>query len=120
VERLLDSIAVLSIGLVVLVLTSLRRAHIRVEYSVSWLLAGISLLVLSRSPWALQAAGYYLGLSDAPVVLLIVIGSVFLVVFYRFSIIISKLRDDNIALAQRVAILEYHIAAGGNSPRGEA
>jgi hypothetical protein len=29
--------------------------------------------------------------------------------FYRFSVIISKLRDDNIALAQRLAILEYHL-----------
>ena len=29
--------------------------------------------------------------------------------FFRFSVIISHLRDDNIALAQRVAILEYHI-----------
>jgi hypothetical protein len=119
-ERLLDSIALLSIILVVLVLVSLRRAHIRVEYSVSWLLAGIAVLVLSRSPWALEAAGEYLGLSDATLVLLIVIGGVFLVVFYRFSVIISKLRDDNIALAQRVAILEYRIAAGGINARGEA
>ena len=29
--------------------------------------------------------------------------------FFRTSIIISHLRDDNIALAQRVAILEYHL-----------
>jgi hypothetical protein len=29
--------------------------------------------------------------------------------FFRFSVIISHLRDDNIAMAQRVAILEYHI-----------
>jgi hypothetical protein len=34
---------------------------------------------------------------------------VFVIIFYRFSVIISKLKDDNIALAQRVAILEYHL-----------
>jgi hypothetical protein len=117
-ERLLNSIAVLSVILIALVLASLRRAHIRVEYSVSWLFAAVALLVLSRSPWALEAAGDYLGLSDAPVVLLIVIGSVFLIMFYRFSIVVSKLRDDNIALAQRVAILEYHIASGSPGVRG--
>ena len=33
----------------------------------------------------------------------------FLVMFFRFSIIISHLRDDNIALAQRLAILEYQL-----------
>ena len=36
-------------------------------------------------------------------------GAVFLVVLYRFSLIISRLKDSNIALAQRVAILEFHL-----------
>jgi hypothetical protein len=31
--------------------------------------------------------------------------------FFRFSIVISHLRDDNVALAQRVAMLEYHLRA---------
>ena len=44
-----------------------------------------------------------------PLALLLIVGCVFLLIFYRFSIIISQLKDDNIALAQRVAILEYHI-----------
>jgi hypothetical protein len=34
---------------------------------------------------------------------------VFLIMVFRFSVILSHLRDDNIALAQRVAILEYHV-----------
>ena len=108
-ERLLDSVTVLSLVLILLVLRSLRRAHIRVEYSVSWLIAGVALLVLSRSRWALEAARDYLGLTEAPLVLMLIIGGVFLIMFYRFSIIISRLKDDNIALAQRVAILEYHL-----------
>jgi hypothetical protein len=29
-------------------------------------------------------------------------------VFFRLSVIISKLKDDNIALAQRLAIVEYY------------
>ena len=41
--------------------------------------------------------------------LMLLAGCVFVIIFYRFSIIISKLKDDNIALAQRVAILEYHL-----------
>jgi hypothetical protein len=108
-DRLLNLLAVLSLVLIVWVLASVRRAHIRVEYSVSWLFAGLALLALSRWRWPLERAGAYLGLPDAPLVLLFVIGVVFLVMFYRFSIIVSRLRDDNIALAQRLAILEYHI-----------
>jgi hypothetical protein len=117
-ERLLNVLTVLSLVLIALVLTSLRRAHIRVEYSVSWLFAGLAMLLLSRSEWALEAARHYLGLAEAPVVLLLGIGGLFLIMFYRFSIVISRLKDDNIALAQRVAILEYRLtAATGDRPR---
>ena len=97
--------------LIVLVLTSLRRAHIRVEYSVSWLVAAVALLIVSRSHALLDAAAEFLRISYPPMALLLIIGCVFLLMFYRFSLVISKLRDDNIALAQRLAILEYHVQA---------
>jgi hypothetical protein len=108
-DRLLNLLTGASMLLIVLVLASVRRAHIRVEYSVSWLLAGIVLLVLSLSHTFAQATADYLGIAEAPIALLLIIGSVFLIMFFRFSVIISRLRDNNIALAQRVAILEYHI-----------
>jgi hypothetical protein len=108
-DRLLNALTVLSALLFVFVLLSVRRAHIRVEYSVSWLLAAAALLILSRSRGMLEAAAHKLGLADPPLALLLVIGCLFLLMFYRFSVIISKLRDDNIALAQRLAILEFHL-----------
>jgi hypothetical protein len=109
VDRLLNVMTVLSIGLILLVLRSVRRAHIRVEYSVSWLGAALTLLVLSRSHGALQWIGRLLGIADPALGLLLVVGCLFLVVFYRFSIIISDLKDANISLAQRVAILEFRL-----------
>ena len=108
-DRLLNVTAGLSILLLLLVLGSLRRAHIRVEYSVSWLLAGVALLVLSRNKALLETMARSMGVLDAPVALLMIAGAVFLLMFFRFSVIISHLRDDNIALAQRVAILEFRI-----------
>lgn len=109
-DRLLNVIAAISGVLIALVLISVRRAHIRVEYSVSWLLAATALLVLSRSRTVLESVAGYLGISNAaPMALVLVIGCVFLIMFFRFSVIVSRLRDDNIALAQKVAILEYHI-----------
>jgi hypothetical protein len=109
VDRLLNVMAVLSIGLILLVLRSVRRAHIRVEYSVSWLGAALTLLLLSRSDWVLQRIGRLLGIADPALGLLLVAGWLFLIVFYRFSIIISDLKDANISLAQRIAILEFHL-----------
>ena len=43
--------------------------------------------------------------------LVFIAGCLFLIVFYRFSIVISDLKDANISLAQRVAILEFHLRA---------
>jgi len=109
--RLLNVMTALSALLLIVVLASVRRAHIRVEYSVSWLVAAAALLILSRSRGLLETAAHKLGVADPGLALMLVIGCVFLVMFYRFSVIISKLRDDNIALAQRLAILEYHLQA---------
>ena len=108
-DKLLHWTTALSIVLILLVLTSLRRAHIRVEYSVSWLLASVALLALSLSPRFLRRASDLFGIDDLPVALLLIAGSVFLLVFLRISVIISKLKDDNIALAQRLAIVEYYL-----------
>jgi hypothetical protein len=108
-DTLLNVTTGMSVLLIALVLSSVRRAHIRVEYSVSWLLASVALLALSRSPGLLQSIASGLGIGDPPLALLMITGFVFIVVFYRFSLIISRLKDDNIALAQRVAILEYHL-----------
>jgi hypothetical protein len=108
-DRLLNFTTGMSVLLIVLVLASVRRAHIRVEYSVSWLLASVAILLLSRSRALLEAAAAQLGIADPPMALMLLAGCVFVIIFYRFSIVISKLKDDNIALAQRVAILEYHL-----------
>jgi hypothetical protein len=108
-DRLLNFTTGMSVLLIVLVLLSVRRAHIRVEYSVSWLIASLAIMVLSRSPSLLEAIARQLGITYPPLALMLLAGCVFVVIFYRFSVIISKLKDNNIALAQRVAILEYHL-----------
>ncbi|HKE25818.1 MAG TPA: DUF2304 domain-containing protein [Bryobacteraceae bacterium] len=108
-DRLLNVTTGVSIVLLLMVLISIRRAHIRVEYSVTWLLAAMAMLILSRARPLLDAVRTTLKLPDTPLALFLFAGTVFLVVFFRFSIIISHLRDDNVALAQRLAILEHRL-----------
>jgi len=108
-ERLLDAMTILSIVLMLVILYSVRRSHIRVEYSVSWLAAAIILLVLSRSPAAFNWIAQELGLTYPPLALMILVFCVFLVVIYRFSVVISDLKDANIAMAQRLAIVEFQL-----------
>ncbi len=108
-ERLLDVLAGLSFALLLLVLRSLRREHIRVEHSVSWLAACGALLLLSRSRAALGRVSEALGIAEPAVSLIFLILIVFLGVFYRFSRVVSELKDMNITLTQKVAILEYRL-----------
>ena len=116
-DRLLSIIAGFSILLIGVVLFNIRRAHIRVEYSVSWLSAAFVLFVLSQSPWVLGQFASLIGLNSLPVALLIIIGALFLVVFFRFSVVMSDLKDANIALTQKIAILEYQLNALHEKPQ---
>jgi hypothetical protein len=108
-QGLLNFLTVLSVVLIVMVLVSVRREHIRVEYSVSWFGAALALLVMSRSHFLLDRLAEALGLSYPPMALLTAVGCLFLLVLFRLSVILSALKDANIALAQRVAILEYRL-----------
>jgi len=108
-DRLLNVTTIVSIVLLIIVLVSVRRAHIRVEYSVTWLIAACAMIVLSRMRPLLDYLRRITGLPDTPLTLFLLAAGFFLIMFFRFSVIISHLRDDNIALAQRVAILEFHI-----------
>jgi hypothetical protein len=113
-DHLLNVTTGLSVVLIVMVLISVRRAHIRVEYSISWLIAASAMLVLSRARPILDAVRRLIDLPDTPLTLFLLGGGVLVIMFFRFSVIISHLRDDNIALAQRVAILEYHLRSFKN------
>lgn len=112
-DRLLNVTTAVSGLLVLIVLFSVRRAHIRVEYSVSWLAATLVMLVLSRARPLLDAVRNLMGLPDSPLALFLLAGAVALIMFFRFSIVVSHLRDDNVALAQRVAMLEYRLRSIG-------
>jgi hypothetical protein len=113
-DRLLNVTTAVSAVLLFIVLFSVRRAHIRVEYSVSWLAAALAMLVLSRARPLLDAARDFMGLPDSPLTLFLLAGAGALIMLFRFSIVVSHLRDDNVALAQRVAMLEYRLRSLGD------
>ncbi len=104
---LLDALAILAVLLLLVVLRAIRREHIRVEHSVSWLAAALALIALSRASGLLQGTAESVGIREPALVLLFLIFIVFIGVFYRLSRIVSELKDMNITLTQRVAILEF-------------
>jgi hypothetical protein len=110
-DRLFDVIAIFSLILIIWVLSSVRRAHIRVEYSVSWLLAGSMLFILAAWRKLDDQIAAALGIPDGFIALAMITGAAFFVVLYRLSLRISGLKDSSITLAQQVAILEYRLEA---------
>ena len=108
-DRLLSIITWLSIILIAGVLTSVRKQHIRVESSVSWLAAALLLLLLAQSKSALEKVAEIIGAENAVTALFFAAAIVFVLVIYRVSIRVSALKDSNIALTQRIAILEYRL-----------
>ena len=108
-DRLLTVLAAFSLTFIVLVLIAVRRAHIRVEYSVSWLTAALLLLGVSLNRDFVDWLAAIMGITYPPVAVLMVMFGIFLVVIYRLSLRVSALKDASIALAQRVAILEYQL-----------
>jgi hypothetical protein len=108
-SRLLFFTSALSAILFFVVLFSVRRSRIRAEYSVGWLFASVALFALSQSSWLLERVAQLLHIQEPPVVLLLGVFGVFLLLFFWASILISRLRDDTIALVQRIAILEFHV-----------
>jgi hypothetical protein len=110
----------LLIGVITVVstLVSLRREHIRVEYSVSWLVVGIVLTVLAASPKLLDSVARAFG-AGPDALFLLAGGTLISTIVFEISRVVSRLRDENVMLAQRVAILEYQMREfGKDGPKG--
>ncbi len=108
-ERIRLTVAVLSLLLIAQIIRSVRREHIRVEYSMTWLGATLLLLFLSLSDTAMSHLGRWIGLTDRPLILIVLAGVLFVFTFFRYSLVVSSLKDHNIQLAQRVGMLEWEI-----------
>ncbi len=108
-ERIRIAVAVLAGLLIVQIIRAVRREHIRVEYSMTWLGTAILLLVLCLSDRALASLAHLLGVPGSPLVLIALAGALFVFTFFRYSIVVSSLKDHNIQLAQKVGMLEWEV-----------
>lgn len=94
-------------------LFSLRREHIRTEYSVSWLGVGMVLVVLAAFPAPLADLAEFFH-TDSRTLLLICAGILISALVFEISHVVSRLRDENVLMAQRVAILELKLRTSGH------
>ena len=85
----------------------IRRRHLRERYSLIWLLTGVVLLVLAVWGQGLNTIAGWLGVKGyPPSVFFAALLFFVLVMLLHYSIVISRLSDQNATLAQRLALLE--------------
>jgi hypothetical protein len=98
--------AVVSAGLIAVILGLIRSDRLQPRYAVLWLLTGAAMLVLGLWRDLLGLVAKSLGIAYPPSALF-VLGSLFiLVVLLHYSTVISRLCEQNKVLAQRLALLQ--------------
>jgi hypothetical protein len=96
-----------SLILVLAVFELIRSRRLRERYALLWLLTGIVLVVLSAWRGGLNTIAGWFGVRGYPPAVLFAVGLLFvIVVLLHYSTVISRLSDQNVILAQRLALLE--------------
>jgi hypothetical protein len=92
-----------------LIFELVRRRHLMERYALLWLLAGMVVLVLAIWQGLLTTVSGWVGIYYPPAALFAA-GFVFvLIMLLHFSIVVSRLSDQNKILAQRVALLQQQL-----------
>jgi hypothetical protein len=98
---------IVSLLLLVAVFELIRQRRLRERYALLWLATGVVLVVLSAWRGGLNTIATWFGVSGYPPAVLFAIGLMFVIlVLLHYSTVISRLTDQNVVLAQRLALLE--------------
>jgi hypothetical protein len=99
--------SIASVLLLLVVFELIRSRRLRERYALLWLLTGVVLLVLSAWRGGLDTIAGWFGVTGYPPAVLFAVATLFiLLVLLHYSTVISKLSDQNVILAQRLALLE--------------
>jgi hypothetical protein len=104
--------AVASLVLLLVVFELIRSRRLRERYALLWLATGVVLLVLSAWRGGLNTIAGWLGVSGYPPAILFAAAIMFVIaVLLHYSTVLSKLTDDDVLLAQEVALLRARVEA---------
>jgi hypothetical protein len=108
-----------SLVLVIVVFELIRSRRLRERYALLWLVTGVVLVALSAWRGGLNTIAGWLGVRGYPPAVLFAVGLLFVIlVLLHYSTVISRLTDQNVVLAQRLALLELRLneRRGGYAP----
>ena len=106
-----------SIVLLLVVFELIRSRRLRERYALLWLVTGAVLVVLSAWRGGLNTIAGWLGVKGYPPAVLFAVGLLFVIlVLLHYSTVISRLSDQNVVLAQRLALLETRLSEREDRP----
>jgi hypothetical protein len=109
--RISIAAAVGSALLILIVLELIRGRRLKERYALLWLATGVALLVLSVWRGGLNTIAGWLGVTSYPPAVLFAVATLFIfLVLLHYSTVISRLTDENVDLAQRIALLEEKLS----------
>ena len=107
---------IVSLLLVLVVFELIRSRRLRERYALLWLLTGIVLVVLSAWRGGLNTIAGWFGVRGYPPAVLFAVGLMFVIlVLLHYSTVISRLSDQNVVLAQKLALLEAKLSERSSS-----
>ena len=109
--------AIASLVLIAIIFELIRSRRLRERYALLWLLTGLVLLALSLWRDGLNTIASWFGVTGYPPAVLFAVGALFvIIVLLHYSTVISKLADQNVILAQRIALLELELTERSSIP----
>jgi len=107
-----------SLCLLGIIFELIRRRHLRERYALVWILTGLVLLALALWRDGLNTLAGWVGVKTyPPSVFIAAILFFVLVLLLHFSIVLSRLTDQNVTLAQKLALLETELHERGQSEK---
>ena len=98
--------ALVSFALLLVILELVRRRRIGERYAVLWLITGSVMLALSLWREGVDTLAAAVGIHYPPSALFVLASLFMLVLLVHLTSVVSRLSDENTALAQRLALLE--------------
>lgn len=102
--------SIASLVLLLVVFELIRGRRLKERYALLWIATGVVLLVLSAWRDGLNTIASWLGVGTYPPAILFAAATLFVIaVLLHYSTVLSKLTDENVLLAQRLALLEERV-----------
>lgn len=110
VQNRIQYIAIIcSIALLIFIFELTRRKKIRDQYSLLWLFFSIIFVVLSIWRHGLDAFAKLVGIDYAPSALFLLLVLAIFLILIQFSVIISRLTEENKKLSQEIGLLKLEM-----------